>query len=101
MDITYMNSKNCKTSDSYRLLLRHSDEIDLKRSDKYVALTNVSIYETRENIKSHSKALNLKYLDQHGMKNSHCQMDPILYQIFKTILSISTKNMKHLRIIFE
>ena len=51
--------------------------------------------------KSHSKTLNLKYLDQHGMKNLNYQMDPIPHQIFITILSISSKNMKHLLIIFQ
>ena len=34
--IIIMNSGNSKTSDSYRLLLNFSDEISLKRSDKYV-----------------------------------------------------------------
>ena len=34
----FMDSKNSKISDPYRLLLNLSDKIDLKRSDKYVAL---------------------------------------------------------------
>ena len=38
-----MNSENSKTSDSHRLLLNLSDKIDLKRSDKYVVLSNLSI----------------------------------------------------------
>ena len=41
-----MNSENSKTSDSHRLLLNISDKIHLKRSDKYVALSNLSIYYT-------------------------------------------------------
>ena len=43
MDSIFMNSKNSKTSDLYRLLLSLSDKINLKRSDKYVALSNLSI----------------------------------------------------------
>ena len=43
MDSIFMNSKNSKTSDLYRLLLNLSDKINLKRSDKYVALSNLSI----------------------------------------------------------
>ena len=39
-----MNSGNRKTSDSHRLLLNLSDKINLKRSDKYVALSNLTIY---------------------------------------------------------
>ena len=39
----FMNSKNCKTSDPLRLLLNLSDKINLQRSDKHVALSNLSI----------------------------------------------------------
>ena len=39
-----MNSGNSKTSDFHRLLLNLTDKIDLKRSDKYAALSNLSIY---------------------------------------------------------
>ena len=46
MDTIYMNSENSKTSDPHRLLLNLSDKMNLKRSDKYVALTNLSIYYT-------------------------------------------------------
>ena len=38
-----MNSANSKTSDLHRLLLNLSDKINLKRSDKYVALSNLHI----------------------------------------------------------
>ena len=38
MDTIFMNSENSKTSDLYRLLLNLTDKINLKRSDKYVAL---------------------------------------------------------------
>ena len=51
MDTIFMNSENSKTSDIHRLLLNISDEIDLKRSDKHVALSNLSIYYTWKNIK--------------------------------------------------
>ena len=50
-------------------------------------------------LKSHVKIINLKYQLQHGMKNLNYLMDDILYQIFKTILNISYKNMKQLPII--
>ena len=46
MDIIFMNSGNNKTSDLHRLLFNLSDKINLKRSDKYVALSNLSIYYT-------------------------------------------------------
>ena len=43
MDTIFMKSKNSKTSDPHRLLLNLANEIDLKISDKYVALSNLSI----------------------------------------------------------
>ena len=43
MDTIFMNSENSKTSDPHRLLLNLSDKINLKGSDKYVALSNLSI----------------------------------------------------------
>ena len=46
MDTIFMNSKNSKTSDAYKLLLNLTDKIKLKRSDKYLALSNLSIYYT-------------------------------------------------------
>ena len=39
-----MNSGNSKSSDTRRLLLYSSEIIDLKRSDEYVALSNLSTY---------------------------------------------------------
>ena len=46
-----MNSENRKASVPYRLLLNLTDKKDLKRSDKYVALSNLSTYFTWKNIK--------------------------------------------------
>ena len=42
MDTIFMNSKNSKTSDPHRLLLNLTDKIDLKRSEKYVALSTLA-----------------------------------------------------------
>ena len=50
-----MNSENSKTSDPRRLLLNLTDEIDLRRKDKYIALSNLSIYYTWKNIKKSYK----------------------------------------------
>ena len=46
-----MNSENSKISDLYRILVNLSDKINLKTSDKYAALSNLSTYYTRKNIK--------------------------------------------------
>ena len=55
-----MNSENSKTSDPHRLLLNLSDKISLNRSDKYVTLSNLSIYYTLKNIKKSYKNNKLK-----------------------------------------
>ena len=50
-----MNSKNRRASDPHRLLLNLTGKVNLKRSDKYVALSNLSIYYTWKNIKKSYK----------------------------------------------
>ena len=55
MDTIFMNSENSKTPDPHRLLINLSDKINLKRSDKYVALSNLSIYYIWKNIKQSYK----------------------------------------------
>ena len=44
MDTIFMNSENSKTSDPHRLLLTLTDKLNLKINDKFVALSNISIY---------------------------------------------------------
>ena len=39
-----MNSKNSKTSKPHVLVLNLTDKLDLRRTDKYVALSNLSVY---------------------------------------------------------
>ena len=51
----FMNSKNNETSDPHILLLNLTYKINLKRSDKYDALSNLSIYYTWKNIKKSYK----------------------------------------------
>ena len=51
MNSMFMNSGNSETSNSHRLLLNLTDKIDLKRSDSYVALSNLSIYYIWKDIK--------------------------------------------------
>ena len=55
MNTMFMNSENSKTSDPHRLFINLTDKINLKRSNKYVALSNRSIYYTWKNIKTSYK----------------------------------------------
>ena len=51
MDTIFMNSKNSKTSEYHVLVLKLSDKLDLRRGQKTVALSNLSIDYTWKNIK--------------------------------------------------
>ena len=51
MDTILMNSKNSKTSEPHRLLLNLLDKKNFKRNDKYVTLSNLSMYYTLEKYK--------------------------------------------------
>ena len=57
-----MNPENSKTSDPHRLLLNISDKINVKRSDKHVALSNLSIYYTwQKTEKSNTEIMNMEW----------------------------------------
>ena len=59
IDTIFMNSENSKTSDPDRvnlsILLNLLDKINVKRRDKYVGLSNLSIYYAWKNIKKSFK----------------------------------------------
>ena len=88
MSTIFMNSENSKTSDPHVLSLNLAGKIDLRRKDKYNALSNLSIFYTWKNIKSYIGTIYSTDQLRHGMKNLNYLMDYILYQIFKTILNI-------------
>ena len=52
MDTIFMNSENSRNSEYHVLLLKLADKLDLRRGQKSVALSNLSIYYTCRNIKS-------------------------------------------------
>ena len=62
MNTIFMNSKNSKTSDPHRLLLNLTNIIDLRRKDKYIVLSNLSIYYTWTYIKKSYKNNKFKIL---------------------------------------
>ena len=63
MNTAFMNSGNSKTSDPRRLLINLLDKIDLKRKNKYIALSNLSIYYAWKNIKKSYKNNKFKISD--------------------------------------
>ena len=52
MDTIFMNSENSKTSEHHVLVRKLTDKLDLRRGQKTVALSNLSIYYTWKNVKS-------------------------------------------------
>ena len=52
MDTIFVNSENSKTSKSHVLVLKRTNELDLRIGEKIIALSNLSNYYTRKNIKS-------------------------------------------------
>ena len=52
MDTIFMNSENSRTPEYHVLVLKLTDKLDLRRGQKTVALSNLSIYYTWKNIKS-------------------------------------------------
>ena len=55
MDTIFMNSENSRTSEYHVLVLKLAHKLDLRRGQKSVALSNLSIYYTWKNIKSSYK----------------------------------------------
>ena len=89
MDIIFMNSENRKSSEQLILILKLTNKQNLRRGEKNTAFSNLSIYSTWKKEKAHITTINLKYHLQHGgMINLNYQMNHILCQIFKIILSI-------------
>ena len=52
MDTIFMNSESSKTTEPYFLIFKLIDNLDLRRGQKSIALSNLSIYYTWNNIKS-------------------------------------------------
>ena len=82
MNTIFMNSKNSKTSDPHRLLLNLTDKIDLRRKDKYIALSNLSFYYTWKNIKKSYKKNRFKisaptWNEEFGLPDGSCSISDI------------------------
>ena len=101
MDTLFMDYENSKTSDLHRLLLNLSDKISLKSKDKYVALSNLSIYYTWENIKKSYKNNKFKisaptWNEKFELPNESYSVSDI-QEYFEDII----KNMRQLLIILQ
>ena len=75
MDTIFMNSKSSNTSEPYVLIFKLADKLDLRRGEKSIALSNLSIF-------THGKTKN----SYNNNKFNELPDDLTLYQIFKTFL---------------
>ena len=58
----FMNMENSKTNEPHKFVLNLSRRLDLRRSNKHVALQNLSIYHTWKNIRKQYKNNKLKII---------------------------------------
>ena len=87
MDTIFMISRNSKTPDPQQPLLNPWAKISLKKSDKYVPLSNLTIYYTWRNDKSFK---NNKFKVSAPTWNEEFELpDGSRYQILKITLNIS------------
>ena len=86
-----MNSGNSKTADACRSLFNFSGKINLKRSDKNFALSNLSIYYMWKSIKKLYNHNKFEILAPMWNEKFKYVLDYILYQMFMIISSISLK----------
>ena len=62
METIFMNTGNSKTNEPHKFVLNLSQRLDLRSSDKHVALQNFSIYYMWKNIRKQYKINYLKNL---------------------------------------
>ena len=88
MNTILINSEISKTFDPHGLVLNLTDKVDLRRKDKYIAISTLSIYYTWKNIKKVFK--NNKFKIWAPTWNEEFELPDIFfsYQIFKIILNI-------------
>ena len=88
MDTIFMNSENSKTAEYHVLVLKRTDKLDLRRGQKTVALSNLSIYYTWKNIKSSYN--NNKFKISAPTWNEEFKLPDVSYSIsiFKIILNV-------------
>ena len=89
-----MNTENNKTNESHRFRLSLADKCNLKNPNKNIALGNLSIYYTWKNIKSAYKNNKFKISAPTWNDTLICLMVLLLFQAFRIIWDLSSKNIK-------
>ena len=82
MDTVFRNSENSKNPMPHVLILKVTDKLHLRKGEKTITLSNLSIYFTWRSIKSSCKSNKFKIL----APTWNYEFE--LYQIFKIIFSL-------------
>ena len=93
MEAIFINTENSKADETLQFVLNLSKRLDLRSSNKNVALQNFSIYYMWKNIRKQDKNSKLKQLLQYIIMNLNYQVVLILFQIFEIILNLSQKSL--------
>ena len=94
METIFMNTGNSRTNEPHRLRPTLAGKLNLKDRSKHMALVNLSIYYTWKNIKSAYNKNKFKISALTWNENLIRLRDHILFQKFKIILNLSSKNAK-------
>ena len=100
MDTIFMSSENSRNSECHVSVLRLTDKLDLRRGQKNVALSDLSIYYTWKSIKS---SYNNKFKTSAPTWSDEFELrsGSYLIQIFKIILSILLRKIMKILIIHQ
>ena len=86
MDTIFMNSENSRNSQTHVLILLLTDKLDLRRHEKTIALSNISVYNTWKNIKSLYH--NSKVIISAPPRNNKFELTDESYSISYSVYSI-------------
>ena len=90
-----MNTENTKTNESHKFVLNLSQRLDLRSSNKHIALQNFSIYYTWKIIRKQYKNLKLKIIPPTW--DDEFELPGRYYSVsaFQDYIEYIIKNMKH------
>ena len=94
MEKIFINTENSKNNEPHKFRLLLANKLNLKNSNKKIALGNLSIYYTWKKIKSAYNNNKFKVSAPTWNYTFICSMVLILLKTFKTTLNLSSKNMK-------
>ena len=90
-----MNLENSKPKKPQKFVRNLPERLDLRSSNKHVALQKVSIYYTGKNMRKQFKKNKLKIIAPTLNDELNYLIVLILCQIFKIVSNISSKSKKH------